>query len=255
MPRRVGPEAMNCRKTSSLLGRLTVAALLGALTVASTASRGAELTPTETRWLKAAWPVIDYAKRAGMPLDIVVQPQDTPGLAPLSMAYVGDRCKLVLSMRGNPEAQATLQRLDAGDPALVDATLELMAAHELGHCHRYLAGEWFALPAGFVEHSGAHDQRAGSSDAAARREEGYGDLVGLAWTRARHPALYPRLHAWLVRERETDRVPGGAHDTLAWITLAADAARLDPAASLFEQAFALWAEGTRARPEESSASE
>ena len=36
---------------------------------------------------------------------------------------------------------------------------------------------------------------------AARREEGYGDLVGLAWTAERHPQHYDRLHAWLVAER------------------------------------------------------
>src|SRR5262245_35718350 len=127
---------MSCRKSSSLFVRLGATLLLGVAGFGASAARAAALTPTETRWLKGAWPVIDYAKRAGMPLDIVVQPQDSDGVAPLSMAYVGERCKLVLSMRGNPEAQATLQRLEAGDPALVDATLELMAAHELGHCHR-----------------------------------------------------------------------------------------------------------------------
>lgn len=232
---------MNCRKTSSLFVHLGAVAAMCTLAVTALPGRAADLTPTEARWLRGAWPVIEYAKRAGMPLDIVVQPQDTEGLAPLSMAYVGERCKLVLSMRGNAEAQATLQRLDAGDPAFADAALELMAAHELGHCHRYLVGEWHALPAAFI---GSAD-RAPEPDAAARREEGYGDLVGLAWTHARHPALYARLHAWLLRERETERVPGAPHDTVAWVALAANEARLGTGASLFQQAYVLWLEGAR----------
>ena len=95
----------------------------------------ADLTPTELRWLKGAWPVIAFAKDAGLPLDIIVQPQPTPGAAPLALAYVDGRCKLVLSMRGNSEATASLERIE---PDLRDAALELMAAHELGHCRRYL---------------------------------------------------------------------------------------------------------------------
>jgi len=40
---------------------------------------------------------------ANLPLDIVVQPQPTPGKAPLALAFVDGRCKLVLSMRENPK--------------------------------------------------------------------------------------------------------------------------------------------------------
>ena len=104
---------------------------------ASGLAAAADLSPTEQRWLRGSWPVVAYAKAAGMPLDIVVQPQPTPGLAPLALAFIDGRCKLVLSMRGNPEAEATLARIE---PELVGPTLELMAAHELGHCRRYLDG-------------------------------------------------------------------------------------------------------------------
>ena len=72
----------------------------------------ADLSPTEQRWLRGSWPVVAYAKAAGMPLDIVVQPQPTPDLPPLALAFVDGRCKLVLSMRGNPEAEATLARIE-----------------------------------------------------------------------------------------------------------------------------------------------
>ena len=192
----------------------------GAL-LTSTACMAADLTPTEQRWLNGAWPVVQFAKAAKFPLDIVVQPQPSPGAAPLALAFVDGRCKLVLSMRGNAEAQATLDRIE---PGALDATLQLMAAHELGHCRRYLDGAWHGLPAGFVARTpevldpalrAAVDQMQ-----AERREEGYADLVGLAWTLKHHPHRYAALHQWLVTERSRDLVDGSPHDTLAWVRLA-----------------------------------
>jgi hypothetical protein len=182
------------------------------------------LTPTEQRWLQGAWPVIEHARQQQLPLDIVVQPQPSPGRAPLALGFVGGRCKLVLSMRGNPEAEATLARIE---PDMLDATLALMAAHEIGHCRRWLEGAWNGLPAGFTASPGPDGlapERALAWQAmqAARREEGYGDLAGLAWAWQHHRTLYPRLHAWLLAERLQDRIPGSPHDTVAWVRLAAD---------------------------------
>lgn len=217
--------------------------LAGALALFSSVCRPADLTPTETRWLQAAWPVIAYAGQAKLPLDIVVQPQAAPGLAPLALAFVDGRCKLVLSMRGNPEAEATLERID---PALLGPALELMAAHELGHCHRYLDGAWRGVPAGFTaqapETLSAAQREAWLDMQATRREEAYGDLVGLAWTARQHPDAYAPLHAWLLHERAQERPPGSHHDTLAWVRLAADAHTLD-GTSLFDGAAALWRSG------------
>lgn len=203
----------------------------------------AELTATETRWLEGAWPVVEFARRTGLPLDVVVQPQPSPGAAPLAMAFIGGRCKLVFSMRGNHEAPATLERIA---PELLDATLELMAAHELGHCRRYLDGAWYGLPSGFAPTPGAPNP-AGSADvpaplSAARLEEGYGDLVGLAWAQRHHPHLYARLWAWLVAERSVDTVAGADHDTLVWVRLAAPDAEL-PSVSIFDWAATRWAAG------------
>lgn len=206
-------------------------------------ARAADLTPTEQRWLQGAWPVVQHAKQQQLPLDIVVQPQDAPGRAPLALGFVNGRCKLVLSMRGNPEAEATLARIE---PALLDATLELMAAHELGHCRRYLDGAWNGLPAGFTasEPEGLSPERlqAWLDMQSARREEGYGDLVGLAWAQQRHPALYPRLHAWLLAERLKERVPGSHHDTVAWVRLAQDGRQL-VGGTVFEGPARLWQAG------------
>jgi hypothetical protein len=206
----------------------------------------AELTELETRWLQGVRPVLAFAREAQLPLDVVVQPQDAPGAAPLALAFVDGRCKLVLSMRGNPQARAAL---DAVAPELLDAALELMAAHELGHCRRYLDGDWHGVPSGFTPGVRADlgpELRAAYADmAAARREEGYADLVGLAWTRQRHPAQYARLQAWLLAERSADRLPGSHHDTLAWVRLAGNGDALT-GASIFVRAAALWTAGLAA---------
>ena len=221
--------------------------IAGALALASAACCAADLTETETRWLQGAMPVIEHAQQIRLPLDIVVQPQPAPGLPPLALGFVDGRCKLVLSMRGNPEAEATLERLE---PALRGPALELMAAHEIGHCHRYLEGGWMGVPAGFVTSSAPaslkpEQQRAWLDMKATRREEGYGDLVGLSRTRQHHPELYAQLRSWLVKERSRDLIPGSHHDTLAWVKLAGDGhAFAGP--GLFDGVNALWKAGLAA---------
>jgi hypothetical protein len=220
-------------------------ALAAVITVCSTPATAAGLTPLEQRWIAGMTPVLQHAKASGMPVDVVVQPQDAPEAAPLALGFRDGRCKLVLSLRGNPEGEATMQRLPAG---LEDSALELMAAHELGHCRRYLDGVWFNLPAGFSA-APAPDglspdlQRAYLSMKSARREEGYGDLVALGWTAQRHPAQYAALHAWLSAERARDLLPGSHHDTLAWLKLARDPQTLGSAPSMFDAALPVWQRG------------
>ena len=217
-----------------------------AVLLAAPACLASDLTPIEMQWLRGAWPAIAFARNEKLPLDIVVQPQASPGAAPLALAFVDGRCKLVLSMRGNAEAQSTLARIE---PDLLDATLELMAAHELGHCRRYLDGAWYGLPAGFNATGPdelSPDLRTVFLDMkATRREEGYGDLVGLAWAKQQHPHKYARLHTWLVTERSRDLLPGSHHDTLAWVLLAQDGARL-AGTSIFAAAARLWSVGLAA---------
>ncbi|WP_099860569.1 hypothetical protein [Roseateles chitinivorans] len=220
-------------------------ALAAVIPVCSTPAWAAGLTPLEQRWIAGMTPVLQHAKASGMPVDVVVQPQEAPEAAPLALGFRDGRCKLVLSLRGNPEGEATIQRLPAG---LEDPALELMAAHELGHCRRYLDGVWFNLPAGFSA-APAPDglspdlQRAYLSMKSARREEGYGDLVALGWTAQRHPAQYAALHAWLSAERARDLLPGSHHDTLAWLKLARDPKALGSTASMFDAALPVWQSG------------
>ena len=119
--------------------------------------------------------------------------------------------------------------------AQADLALGLMAAHEMGHCRRHVQGHWQApAPPGRA----AFD--AGRQKAAIRREEAYGDLVGLAWVQRWHPTRYAEMHAWLVQERQRDRLPGGTHDTLPWLAMAAQAGAFDGAADVFEAADRLW---------------
>jgi hypothetical protein len=188
------------------------------------------LTATELRWLQAVWPVLLYAREAALPVDVVVQPQPAAELPPMGLAWVGGRCKFVLSLRGNPDTLATDARIA---PELFDAAMQLMAAHELGHCTRHVRGEWMAEGEAAVRLPLAM---------ATQREEAYADLVGLAWTQRHHAALYGRVHAWLVTERVLSRQRGPAHDTLAWAQLAARAERFG-SRGIFAEADALWQQG------------
>jgi hypothetical protein len=225
----------------ALLAACVCCCLVGA------AQADTSLTDTETHWLELGWPAVVYAREQGMPLDIVVQPQSTPGLAPLAMAYVDGRCKLVLSMRGNPDAETALAQVP---PDLLTPVIEAMAAHELGHCWRYVRGAWHTVPAGFA----AAPAAAPSSDPQlaamqqTRREEGFADLVGLAWTAQRHPQRYAEVHAWLMKFRDDPAHPGSHHDTVVWLQLASDASVFGASSSLFDQAWPLWQEGLRSRP-------
>lgn len=211
---------------------------------------GPALTSTEATWLDLGTPVLRYAIEQRLPVDIVVQPTASPGDPPLALGYAEERCKLVLSMRGNPAAQATL---DAIEPELRGAAVEAMTAHELGHCWRYVHRQWHRMPAGFAA---APEAAPGDARAArlrremdeTRREEGYADLVGLAWTARRHPQQYAAVHEWITRFREREPVAGGHHDTRSWLRLAAERTAFDDAAAAtpFEQALPLWQRGLEA---------
>jgi len=207
--------------------------------------RAADLSATEQAWLQAAAPVLAWARAQQLPLHVLVQPQDTPGQTPMGMAFIEGRCVLVLSMRGNPEAQATLDRMP---PGLQGPVVQAIAAHELGHCWRHLQHAWGSLPSGMEELSGfsqvtAEQERLLKDMWRTRREEGFADLVGLAWTLQHHPQHYAAVHAWHARERAQQEVDTGPHDTRVWVRLAADPARFTAGAGLFERVLALWETG------------
>jgi hypothetical protein len=212
--------------------------LLSLLVYSLPAVAASALSPLETRWLKAAAPVVSYARGQGLPLDIVVQPQDAQGSVPLALGFEGGRCKLVLSMRGNAQAEAVLQTVAAERQGLM---IEAMAAHEIGHCQRYAQGDWHALPRGFVERGSARSDVREQRET--RREEGYADLVALAWVHARHRDHYQEVLAWLRSVRQA----GGSHDTQAWLALAGSSAVFDTAQTPFAQADLLWRQGLNGR--------
>lgn len=209
-------------------------------------SAAADLTALETRWLQAASPVLAYARSLDLPIDIVVQPQAGPNDVPMAMGYDGKRCKLVLTLRGKPDAEAILEQVAPERRALL---IEAMAAHEIGHCWRYAQGAWHALPAGFVDTetvplgAPADAARALREMREMRREEGFADLAALAWTARRHPQAYQEVRGWLTALRSGEAVAGGGHDTLAWIALARDPATFRGQAPVFDNIEGLWSAG------------
>ncbi|MFC5461520.1 hypothetical protein [Massilia niabensis] len=223
----------------SLLSLSSLALLAGAT------AQAADLTALEQRWLQAASPVLAYSRTLKLPVDIIVQPQARATDVPLAMGFDGGRCKLVLSLRGNPQAEAVLS---AVPPERHDELIEAMAAHEVAHCWRHAQGAWKALPAGFAEvgeenAADTHLLAASKALRESRREEAYADLAALAWTRHRNPDAYGRVHGWLEKVRSQHTVARGGHDTRTWVALARDARRIKPTGSPFEDAAPLWREG------------
>ena len=222
--------------------------LFAAICVAASSAlplQAAQLTAQETRWLRAAAPVLNYSKSIDLPVDVIVQPKAPAGAVPLAMGFAGGRCKLVLSMRGNPEAEKVLANVPAADHALL---IEAMAAHELAHCWRYAQGEWHLLPSGFVEtgQQTSHDPAllaAAKAMRDTRREEGFADLVALAWVQRTQPGEYARVHGWLSGVRAAVTVPHSGHDTRAWVKLAGNGSGFDSRLTPFAAADALWREG------------
>jgi hypothetical protein len=205
----------------------------------------AALTETEARWLQAGASVLAYAKQQKLPIDIIVQPQPQPGAVPLAMGFDGGRCKLVLTMRGNPAAEDVLQALPAPQRALM---IEAMTAHEVAHCWRYAQGAWHSVPSGFQQRTPdaalpPEIQKLSQELRETRREEGYADLVALAWMQAAHPGQYGQVYAWLQQVRAAQPDSHVSHDTGAWLALAADGAVFPAGATPFEQARTLWKQG------------
>ncbi len=224
---------------------LAAAAFATLFAGASAGARSAELTALEGRWLQAAAPVLSYSRQLALPIDIVVQPQPRANDVPLAMGFDKGRCKLVLTLRGNPQAETIL---DGVPDAQRGELIEAMTAHEVAHCWRHVRGAWKALPAGFVE---VGEERAASSELLAaskamreaRREEAYADLAALAWTRQRNPDAYGRVHAWFEAVRKEQPVARSGHDTRLWVELARDASRLADTGAPFDDAAPLWREG------------
>jgi hypothetical protein len=207
--------------------------LAGGCIAAAQAFAQPALTAVERRWIDAGAPVLAEAVRLRLPLDVVVQPQPNAGEPVLAMAYADGRCRLVLTMRG---PQGAPLPADEVDPAPAATVVEAMFAHELGHCWRRLRE--LDRP-GAARPAAAFDAAAGAEAAAARREEGFADLVALAWTLRRDPAGYPALHAWLAARRAS--VPeGDEHDTREWLERARDPRAFGTAGTVFEQAERLW---------------
>jgi len=204
------------------------------------------LTERETSWLAAGVPVLRYAAREGLSIDVVVQPDDQPDLSPVAMGIRNGRCTLVVSMRGNAE----IDSLSRGVPTtLFVPVTQAIIAHEVAHCWRFMGGgphAASAVPAGAAAgQSPTALEYAEREMRLTRREEGYADLVGLAWTLHAHAGQYEQVRAWLAAYRRDPAIRGDHHDTGLWIDLARDKAAFAPADNLFLQASPVWERGLK----------
>jgi hypothetical protein len=192
--------------------------------------------------------MLKYAKKElKLPIDVIVQPTGKPTDVPLALGFQDGRCKLVLTMRGRTNVEDVLASVPAEQRPLM---IEAMFAHEVGHCWRYVQGDWHALPAGF-EDNAEHAEHAAHNTAQeleqTRREEGFADLAALAWVQQRHPEQYGAVAEWMRQVRAPSPSSAGAvagsHTTMAWLQLAPTGAAFAAELPLFEQASSLWQQG------------
>lgn len=231
--------------------------LISLLFLSSSLASAAPLTDMETRWLTAGSAMLKYAKQElKLPIDIIVQPTGKPTDVPLALGFQDGRCKLVLTMRNRDNVEDVLSSVPAEQRALM---IEAMFAHEVGHCWRYVQGEWHAMPAGFQDHDhaqhAAHNQVQAPAQAQVqaqaqelertRREEGFADLAALAWIQQRHPDQYGAVAEWMrqVREPSAGAPVVGSHTTMEWLRLAPTGDAFAAELPLFEQAGSLWRKG------------
>jgi hypothetical protein len=222
--------------------------LISLLLLSSSFASAASLTDMETRWLTAGSAMLKYAKaELKLPIDIIVQPTGKPTDVPLALGFQDGRCKLVLTMRDRTNVEDVLASVPAEQRPLM---IEAMFAHEVGHCWRYVQGQWHEMPAGFEEHA-EHSHNAPNNQAQAqeleqtRREEGFADLAALAWIQQRHPEQYGAVAAWMrqVRQPSSASPVVGSHTTMEWLQLAPTGDAFAAELPLFEQASSLWQKG------------
>lgn len=210
---------------------------LSVLLLSAASVPAAELTAQEIRWLSAGSGVLAYAKQTlQLPLDITVQPQARASDVPLALGYQDGRCKLVLSLRGNPHSEDVLAGVA---PERQSWMIEAMVAHEIGHCWRYVQGAWHSLPAGFEQATSAPELALQET----RREEGYADLVALAWTAQRQPQRYAAVLGWMQQVRQPVAAVAGSHSTTAWLQQAPTAAVFGADAAWLQRVEQLWQQG------------
>ena len=218
--------------------------VLACLTPTLGGAADAALTERETNWLAAGRPVLRYAASEGLSVDVVVQPDNQPDLSPMAMGIRNGRCTLVVSMRGNAEIESLSRSVP---PTLFRPVAQAIFAHEVAHCWRFTKGGWHSEPAVSAEASKGESPtalvRAEHEMRLTRREEGYADLVGLAWTLHAHAGQYEQVRAWLSAYRREHAIAGDHHDTALWIDLARDKAAFAPAADLFVEAGVVFERG------------
>ena len=203
-----------------------LAALL-ALAGACVAPLAAATVASESQWISAATRAVAFGQQHGMPIMLEVQSgPGLPGRTPIGLQSEAGMCTLVVSARDNPAADRLTAMID---PAALDLFLQAAAMHEVGHCHRRLAGfphnERLVAPATWFRFARDWFVRR------VRTEEAYADLTAVAWLARYHPDQYASVVGELARVRARYRDP--RHDTLPWLTVALRDGPRDAGGDLF----------------------
>ncbi|KAI1698399.1 hypothetical protein Ddc_19123 [Ditylenchus destructor] len=173
------------------------AAVLLALPALVPTAMAAGLTPLEQRWIAGMTPVLKQAKADAVPLDVVVaaagRARRGAAGAGLSRRSLQAGAEPARQSRGRGHADPAAHR-SGGRGTGADGRSRTRTLPPLSGRRVVRAAGGFAAaraPEGLSEDS----QRAYLSMKSTRREEGYGDLVALAWTARRHPERYARCTA------------------------------------------------------------
>jgi hypothetical protein len=211
--------------------RIEIAALAGALLLASSANASGNHAPaTEAQWIAAAGTALDYARAQGMPIRLQVEAgPGLPGHTPIGLMSEKGECVLVVSARDNPTADRVTSMVA---PELQDLFLQGAAVHEIGHCHRRLNGyphneKLLPIVAWLKPVRDWFNRRV-------LTEEAYADMTEVAWLARYHPEHYPAVVEQIVKVRKRFREP--RHDTLPWLDRALADGPSDRPGSLFAMA-------------------
>ena len=110
-PARLKPQRCGRKKPYEAAAPFALTALHAGAVPGHFQRRSGRAQRHRERWLRGVWPVVQHAKAAQMHLDTAIQPQPVLNAAPLALAYIGGRCKLVFSMRGKAQADTALDGL------------------------------------------------------------------------------------------------------------------------------------------------
>lgn len=195
-----------------------------------------DFTALESKWIKNIDPVVRYGLEQKLKITVAVNVNVKNGISPIG---IDTSCKFILNFRDN---KAALDLEDSIPDEIYKPVSEAIAAHELAHCWRSINGLYGVLPPGIMDTASLDDEKV-KKIRLERREEGFADLVGLAWVQSRYSAqTYAEVLEWFKEFRSDPDYSGDSHDTRVWLELAGDM-KIDKNTPIFEQVMPRWRSG------------